>query len=474
MDFTDKINSLFKPAVDLLDRIIFWDIARALGLDIGVKVPFVVVWLIIGGLFFTIRLRFINVRGFFHAIKILKGSFNKGNDTGEVNHFQALTTALSATVGLGNIAGVAIAISIGGPGATFWMIMAGFLGMSLKFVECTLGIKYRKIFPDGSVSGGPMYYLSKGLETKNLKILGKVLAFIYAALIVLASFGGGNMFQSNQAIAQLIDVAPGVEKYALWIGVLLAVIVGLVIIGGIKSIARVTSKVVPFMAAIYFLAALVIIFINFSHIPDVFLLIMKSAFSAESVGGGIIGVMIVGFQRGAFSNEAGIGSASIAHSAAKTSVPVREGLVASLGPFIDTIIICTMTALIIVFTGVYDNAEGLSGAPLTSKAFATVFPWFPYILVIAIFLFAFSTLISWSYYGLKGFNYLFSGIINRKISTVIFQVVFLLFIVLGATTDLSDVIAFSDMMILGLAFPNLLGLYIFVPEIVSELKRYLS
>ncbi len=474
MHFTDKINSLFKPAVEWMDQIIFWDIAKALGLNIGVNVPFVVIWLIMGGLFFTLRLKFINVRGFFHAIKILKGSFSTKNDLGEVNHFQALTTALSATVGLGNIAGVAVAISLGGPGATFWMIMAGFFGMSLKFVECTLGIKYRKVFPDGSVSGGPMYYLSKGLEKKNLKLLGRFLAFVYAVLIVLASFGGGNMFQSNQAIAQLINVAPGIEKYALWIGVVLAIIVGLVIIGGIKSIARVTSKVVPFMAAIYFIAAMIIILINYTHIPDVFLLITKSAFTLKSAGGGIIGVMIVGFQRGAFSNEAGIGSASIAHSAAKTSVPVREGFVALLGPFIDTIVICTMTALIIVFTGVYDNSEGLSGAPLTSKAFATVFPWFPYVLVVAIFLFAFSTLISWSYYGLKGFNYLFNGIISRKISTVIFQILFLIFIILGATTDLADVIAFSDMMILGLAFPNLIGLYIFVPEIVSELKRYLS
>ena len=468
----ENINKVFKPAVEFLDKIIFWDIAKALGIDLEVKVPFVVIWLMIGGVFFTLRFRFINIRGFRHAIAILRGTFNKKSDKGEVNHFQALTTALSATVGLGNIAGVAIAISIGGPGATFWMILAGFLGMSLKFAECTLGVKYRKIYPNGTVSGGPMYYLSKGLAEKGLKIPGRFLAFLYAILIVLASFGGGNMFQSNQALAQLIAVAPSVEPYGIYIGLILALVVGLVIIGGIKSIARVTSRIVPLMAIIYIGAALFIIALNFRHIFDVFWLIISSAFSSASIAGGFMGVLIVGFQRGAFSNEAGIGSASIAHSAAKTNIPLREGHIGLLEPFIDTVVICTMTALIIIFTGVYDNTEGLSGAPLTSKAFASVLPWFRYVLVVAIFLFAFSTLISWSYYGLKGFNYLFGKVINRKFGAIIYQLLFLFFIVLGATTELSDVIAFSDMMILALAFPNLIGLYIFVPEIIREVRNY--
>lgn len=472
MSASEYLNNKFAPAVEFLDKIIFWDVAKALGLDINAKVPFVVVWLVLGGLFFTLRLKFINIRGFGHAIQILKGSFSKSDDDGEVSHFQALTTALSATVGLGNIAGVAIAISVGGPGATFWMIVAGFFGMSLKFVECTLGVKYRKVYPDGTISGGPMYYLSKGLRQKGLKWLGLILAFMYAALIVLASFGGGNMLQSNQAFAQLGEVFPAVQSYGILVGVILAVLVGLVIIGGIKSIAKVTSKIVPLMAAIYILAALVVIFSNITHMLDVFLLIIKSAFSFEAASGGVIGVLIVGFQRGAFSNEAGIGSASIAHSVAKTKIPVREGYIGLLEPFIDTVVICTMTALVIVFTGVYQDAGGLSGAPLTSKAFASVISWFPYLLVVAIFLFAFSTLVSWSYYGQKGFVYLFGTLIGRNISVRIYQVLFLLFIVLGAATDLSNVITFSDMMILGLAFPNLIGLYIFVPEIAAELKNY--
>jgi AGCS family alanine or glycine:cation symporter len=466
------LNDIFKPAVEFLDKIIFWDIAETLGFNLETKVPFVVVWLFLGGLFFTIRLRYINFRGIKHGVKILTGVFSKKGDTGEVTHFQALTTALSATVGLGNIAGVAIAISLGGPGATFWMILAGLLGMSLKFVECTLGVKYRKILPDGSVAGGPMYYLSRGLESKGLKKLGITLAIVYSVLIVLASFGGGNMFQSNQAIAQLNSVVPFLEKYSVITGILLALLVGVVIIGGIKSIARVTSRIVPFMALLYIGASVVIIFSNYDRILEVLLLILKSAFSVNAAAGGIAGVFVVGFQRGAFSNEAGIGSASIAHSAAKTNQPIREGYVGLLEPFIDTVVICSMTALLIIFTGVYENSGDLSGAPLTSKAFSTVFPWFPYLLVMAIFLFAFSTLLSWSYYGLKGFNYLFAGIIGRKTSSLIYQVVFLFFIVLGSATELKDVIDFSDMMILGCAFPNLIGLYIFVPDVIAELKAY--
>lgn len=472
MNISEYLNNKFEPAVELLDKIIFWDIAKALGFETEAKVPLVVVWLILGGVFFTIRLRFINIRGFVHAIKIVRGSLSSKKDKGEVSHFQALTTALSATVGLGNIAGVAIAISVGGPGATFWMIIAGFLGMSLKFVECTLGVKYRKILPDGTIAGGPMYYLSQGLRDKGFKWLGAGLAFLYAVLIVLASFGGGNMLQSNQAFAQLGEVFPGVQSHGIIVGVILALLVGLVIVGGIKSIAKVTSRIVPIMAAVYILAALTIIFSNITHMFEVILIIVKSAFSTEAASGGIIGVLIVGFQRGAFSNEAGIGSASIAHSAAKTNIPVREGFVGLLEPFIDTVIICTMTALVIVFTGVYKDNVGLSGAPLTSEAFASVITWFPYVLVFAIFLFAFSTLISWSYYGQKGFNYLFNGIIGRKSATKVYQILFLLFIVLGAATDLTHVIAFSDMMILGLAFPNLIGLYLFIPEVLSEIKNY--
>lgn len=470
----DKINRIFKPAVEFLDKIIFWDLTTVLGQKLEVKIPFVVIWLIIGGVFFTIRLKFINIRGFRHAWLIVAGKFSKKGDTGEVTHFQALTTALSATVGLGNIAGVAIAISIGGPGATLWMILAGFFGMSLKFAECTLGMRYRKVFPDGSVSGGPMYYLSAGLAKRGLKGLGKFLAIFYAILIVAASGGGGCMLQSNQAFEQLTVVAPWFEGKGVYVGIGMAILVGLVIVGGIKSIARVTSRIVPFMAILYIMAALVIIGYHITDIPEVMWLIIKSGFTGEAIKGGIIGVLITGFRRGAFSNEAGVGSASIAHSAAKTKIPVREGYVALLEPFIDTIIICTMTALVIVFTGAYNEADGMQGVPLTSKAFGSILSWFPVVLAVAVFLFAYSTMISWSYYGQKGFNYLFSGVVKKKTGAYIFQAFFLFFVVLGAAAQLQEVINFSDMMILALAFPNLTGLYFLIPDIIDEMNKYNS
>lgn len=475
LTITDRINEFFIPAVELLKRFIFWDVAKALGFDLPYDVPFVVIWLILGGIYFTVKMRFINIRGFWHAIALVRGKYDKPGEKGEVSHFKALTTALSATVGLGNIAGVAIAISVGGPGATFWMIMAGFLGMSLKFSECTLGLKYRKISPTGIVSGGPMYYLEEGLRKRRLKVLGSILAVLYAMLIVLASFGGGNMLQSNQAFAQLSEVVPYFTGKGVYIGLLLAVFVGLVIIGGLKSIARVTARIVPLMAILYVVTGLFIIGVNYDKIFSVFGLILHEAFAPEALRGGFLGVMITGFRRGAFSNEAGIGSASIAHSAAITNTPIREGLVALLEPFIDTIVICTMTALVIIFTGVYQTETGLGGAPLTSAAFAAVVPWFPYLLVIAIFLFAFSTMISWSYYGQQGFLFLSTKLFrNIKIPTFTYQILFLLFVILGAATNLSDVIAFSDMMILGLAFPNILGLLVMGKEIKKDLVQYFN
>ncbi len=472
---TDRINEFFIPAVEILNKIIFWDLAKVIGLELPYEVPFVVVWLILGGIFFTVKMRFINIRGFKHAIQLVAGKFDKPGEPGEVSHFKALAMALSATVGLGNIAGVAIAIAVGGPGATFWMILAGFFGMSLKFSECTLGLKYRRISARGIVSGGPMYYLEQGLRKRNLRFLGEFLAVLYAILIILASFGGGNMLQSNQAFAQLSEVVPVFNGKGLIVGCFLAFFVGLVILGGLKSIARVASKIVPFMAILYVLTALVIVAMNYNKILSVFELILVDAFSLNAAKGGFFGVMIMGFRRGAFSNEAGIGSASIAHSAAITRIPIREGLVALLEPFIDTVIICTMTALVIIFTGVYQSAPELSGAPLTSAAFGTVFWWFPYLLVVAIFLFAFSTMISWSYYGLQGFLFLSTKYSkNIKIPGITYQLLFLLFVILGAATDLKDVITFSDMMILGLAFPNLLGLLFMSNEIKEDLKAYFS
>ncbi len=494
---SERINAFFEPIVEEMNTILFFDpfawsgmydpviydqtgnaVLDEAGNPVTAPLPIVVVWLIIGAVFFTLYMGFINIKGFKYAIQIVRGKYDNPNDKGEVTHFQALTTALSATVGLGNIAGVAIAIVIGGPGATFWMIIAGLLGMSSKFVECTLGVKYRKIDVFGQVSGGPMYYLYMGLKKKNMKWLGAVLSVIFSILVIGGSFGGGNMFQANQAFAQFSNVVPALEGHGFLFGVVLAVMVGMVIIGGIKSIANVTDKIVPFMAVLYVGTALVIILMNFNHVGEAFRLIFEGAFDTDALKGGIIGVLIVGFQRASFSNEAGAGSAAIAHAAVKTEEPISEGLVALLEPFVDTVVICTMTALVIIFTGFYVNPDALQGAELTSQAFASVFSWFPYILVIAIFLFAFSTMISWSYYGLKGFDYLFGGLSERylgtrKYSDTVYRLLFLSFIVVGSSSSLGAVMDFSDMMILSMGFPNIIGLFILAPEVKRDLKDYI-
>jgi len=466
---SETIDGFFKPLVDnYLVPVIFWDPIKAMGFDVGADVPIVVVWLVFGAVYFTFRMKFINLRGFKHAIGLVKGDYDDPNDKGEVSHFQALTTALSATVGLGNIAGVAIAISIGGPGATFWMIVAGLLGMSAKFVECTLGVKYRKIDANGEVSGGPMYYLRDGLAKYKMGGLGKVLAVLFAILCVGGSFGGGNMFQANQAYAQLSGQFPVLAGNGPMFGLILAILVGAVIIGGIKSIANVTEKVVPFMAALYVGTALIIILLNITEIGNVFVMIFKGAFAPDAAFGGVIGVLIQGFRRAAFSNEAGVGSASIAHAAAKTNEPVSEGIVALLEPFIDTVVICTMTALVLIITGFHD-VQGVEGAQMTSQAFGSVFSWFPYLLVVAIFLFAFSTMVSWSYYGLKSWEFLFG---KSKLSEYSYKLLFLIFIVIGSSVKLGAVLDFSDMMILAMAFPNILGLLILSKEVRLDLDTY--
>lgn len=438
-------------------------------------VPLIVVWLVLGALFFTFKMKFINFRGAFHAVELVRGKFdNPSNHSGEISHFQALVTALSATVGLGNIAGVAIAISMGGPGATFWMIIAGLIGMSSKFVECTLGVKYRETNEHGEVFGGPMYYLSAGLKKKGMKKLGKILAVTFAVLCVGGSFGGGNMFQANQAFNQLVEIPgwSGFASYGFWFGLVLAVLVGIVIIGGIKSIANVTDKIVPAMVGLYVVSALVIIGINYENIGTAFGTIFHGAFEPDAIYGGFIGVLILGFQRAAFSNEAGVGSAAIAHSAAKTKEPVSEGMVALLEPLIDTVLVCTMTALVIIFTGYADDPEGLEGAALTSAAFSTSLgDWSMYVLSFAVVLFAFSTMISWSYYGLKAWTYLFG---RSKKADVSYKLLFLVFVVVGSSVGLGAVIEFSDLMILGMAFPNILGLIIMSGEVKNDLNSYFS
>ena len=431
-------------------------------------IPFIVVWLLLGALFFTLRLGFINIRGFKHSLELARGKYDDPNAPGQVTHFQALATAVSGTVGLGNIAGVAVAVSLGGAGATLWMIVAGLLGMSSKFVECTLGVKYRFINSEGRVFGGPMNYLRYGLEKRKKGFLGKILAGLFAILAIGASFGGGNMFQSNQSFVILAGEFPALVGNGFWFGLVVAILVGIVIIGGISSIARVTGKIVPVMAAVYVIGALVVIGVNIENIGPAFAAIWDGAFNPSALKGGVIGVLIVGFQRAAFSNEAGVGSAAIAHSAAKTNNPPSEGFVALLEPFIDTVVVCTLTALVLIFTGMHE-VEGVGGVELTSSAFESVISWFPYVLATAVFLFAFSTMISWSYYGMRAWTYLFGK--SKKIE-VAYKVLFLVFVVIGASVSLGAVLDFSDMMILAMSFPNIIGLYIMSGEVKKDLKEY--
>ena len=450
--------------VSPLAAILFWPIP-------GIDMPLVVAWLLGGALFFTLKLRFVNVRLFSHAINLVRGKYDRKDGVGEVTHFQALTTALSATVGLGNIAGVAIAIGTGGPGATFWMILVGFLGMSSKFTECTLGQKYRKVRKDGRIMGGAMHYLRDGLKEKNLSGLGGFLAGLFCLLCIGGSFGGGNAFQVVQSLDLIKTVFPPLENFSWAYGVTMSVLVGLVIVGGIRSISRVASIIVPFMCGIYIFACLFILITHYNQIPSAFKLILEQAFSPDAAFGGFLGVLIIGIKRAVFSNEAGIGSAAIAHSAAKTTDPVEEGVVALLEPFIDTIIVCTMTALVIIITGAYANPlnshfiDNNQGGALTSSAMGSVIPWFPYILSVAVFLFAFSTMISWSYYGERCWAYLFG---DR--SSLIYKVIFILFTFLGSVITATNILDFSDLMILGMAFPNILGLLI----LSENVKKYLD
>ena len=466
------IDSAFEPIATAMVDIVF--VSVNIG---GTELPLIVVWLVVGAVFFTGYFRFINIRGFTHAIRIVTGKEDKESQApGEVSHFQALTTAVSGTVGVGNVVHVAVAISIGGPGATFWLIVAGFLGMASKFVECTLGVKYRQTNPDGSISGGPMFYMDKGFAELNMPRLGKVMAWYYALCVMLASLGAGCMFQANQAYVQVLSVSGGESSFFAgrgWLfGTLLAIVTAMVIVGGIKSIARVTSKLVPFMALLYMSFALIVIGANYEKLPGAIISIFTNAFSPEGVTGGAIAVLVLGFRRAAFSNEAGIGSSAIAHAAVKTKEPLTQGFVAMLEPFIDTVVVCTITALVITVT-VYDPAmlnDGvISGVELTSAAFASVMPWFPYVLAVVIMLFAYSTMISWSYYGLEGFVYMFGP---SRISKLTFNMIFCLFVVIGCTTQLTAVLDFSDAMIFAMALANILALYVLGPGVKRDLDVY--
>ncbi|MBL4808156.1 MAG: alanine:cation symporter family protein [Rhodobacteraceae bacterium] len=474
-----KVNDIFASATGWFVTLIFAPFP-------GTSFPWIVMWLVVAATVFTFYFGFVQFRFFRHAIQLVKGDYSDPNDAGEVSHFQALATALSGTVGLGNIAGVAVAVGIGGPGATFWMILAGLMGMASKFTECTLGVKYRNEYPDGTVSGGPMYYITKGFDELGLPG-GKILAVMFSIFCILGALGGGNMFQANQAHAQISGIF---GDYPGWItGVVFAVIVFAVIVGGIKSIANVTEKVVPIMGILYVGAALIILLVNYDKIGWAFGQIFTGAFTGLGVAGGFVGALIQGFKRAAFSNEAGVGSAAIAHSAVRTKEPITEGFVSLLEPLIDTVVICTMTALVITIsqqlitdpeTGLYVLNEAgtavatignVSGVGLTSAAFGSSISWFPYVLAIAVVLFAFSTMISWSYYGLKSWTFLFG---EGKKSELTFKVIFCVFIVIGAAASLGPVIDFSDAAIFAMAVVNIFALYFLMKLVRVELISYSS
>ena len=485
----ERINEAFKPIANWFESVILHDFPFTASL-FGTGIPTIIFLLVGGALFFTIYFGFVNIRHFSTAINTVRGKFDfldkkdKKSTEGEVTHFQALATAVSGTVGNGNIAGVAMAIAIGGPGATFWMILCGLLGMSTKFVECTLGVKYRDVGEDGTIYGGPMYYMTKGLKEIGYEKLGKFLAVVFAVLCIGASFGGGNAAQSNQAAVQLANSFGMTGGNARTIiGLIMMIFVGIIIIGGIKRIASVTEKIVPFMALMYILACLYIILTNITFVDDAFGMIISQAFTPNAGLGGFLGVLVTGFRRAAFSNEAGAGSASIAHSAVKTKYPASEGLVALLEPFIDTVVICTLTALvIIIFNGDstifnYGGEGGVvmidgvpaEGASITAAAFSKYISFSGPFLTIAVVLFAVSTMISWSYYGLQSWIYIFG---KSKAADLTYKILFLVFIVIGAAGDMSSVWGFSDAMILGLVFPNMVGLFFLFPKVKEELLRY--
>ena len=475
----EQVNQIFASSTGWFVSLIFSPFP-------GTSFPWIVAWLVVAATVFTVYFGLIQFKAFPHSIALVRGDYSDPNDAGEVSHFQALATALSGTVGLGNIAGVAVAVGIGGPGATFWMILAGLMGMASKFTECTLGVKYRNEYEDGTVSGGPMYYLTKGFDERGIPA-GRILAVLFSVFCILGALGGGNMFQANQAHAQISNV---LGDFPGWItGIIFAGIVFAVIVGGLKSIARVTEKVVPFMGVLYVLTALVIILLNADKIGWAFGQIFEGAFTGLGVAGGFVGALIQGFKRAAFSNEAGVGSAAIAHSAVRTKEPITEGFVSLLEPFIDTVVICTMTALVIIITGqlvsdpntglyilneagsAIQTVDGNSGVALTSAAFSSAFGWFEYVLAIAVILFAFSTMISWSYYGLKAWTFLFG---EGKTKEIVFKVIFCIFVVIGASANLGPVIDFSDAAIFAMAVVNIIGLYFLMPIVKAELNSYMA
>ena len=460
------------PIAEALSSVVFYAVSIA-----GTQVPLIVVWTTVAALFFTVYLRFINVRALGLAIRHAKGDFADPTARGEISHFKAVATAVSGTVGVGNIGGVAVAITVGGPGAAFWLFIAGLLSMSTKLVECTLGVKYRRYNADGSVSGGPMFYMEAYFRERGWPTLGKGFGGFYAAALVVGCLGIGNMFQSNQAFAQVLVITGGAESIFAdrgWVfGLLLAGVIAAVIIGGIQSIARVAAVLVPVMALLYLISALAVIGLSAEHIPAALSLVVSEAFTGQAASGGLLGAMVIGFQRALFSNEAGIGSASIAHSAVKTEAPASEGITALLEPFIDTVVICSLSSLVILTTAIPQGlmGSGLAGIELTSAAFAWHFAWAPYVIAVAALLFAFSSALAWSYYGLKGWTFLFG---EGRLRAIVFQMIFCAFIALGCMLELRAVLDFSDAMTFMIALPNILTLYLFAPMVRREVNQYIA
>ncbi|MGX1915572.1 alanine/glycine:cation symporter family protein [Streptomyces phaeochromogenes] len=474
----DAVSDFFEPVAEKVSEVVFYAVPVG-----DTELPLIVAWLVVAGLIFTTWFGLVQIRKFALATKVVRGKYDEEDSPGEVNHFQALTAAVSGTVGLGNIAGVAVAVSIGGPGATFWMILCGLLGMATKFVEVTLGVRYREVHADGTVSGGPMHYLPKGLAERfgnGGAKLGKVLAVLASVMILFFGLFGGNLLQANQSYAQIASTVGGEDGFmassagAILFGLVVAALVGLVLLGGIRSIASVTSRLVPAMAGMYIVACLVVILTNVTAVPDAIQAIFKGAFEADGVTGGVIGALIVGFQRAAFSNEAGLGSAPIAHSAVKTKHPASEGLVALLEPFIDTVVICTMTALTIIIANPASWAEAragesIGGVTITSDAFGTVLPWFPDVLTVAVLLFAFSTILTWGYYGLKAWTYLFG---KGRTSEITFKIIWSVFVILGSLLSLDSLISLADSALFLLSVFNIIGLYLLAPVVKRELASF--
>lgn len=472
--FDRYLADSFTPLADAVAAAVFATIDFG-----GYSIPWILFWLIVSGIFCTLYFRGINVRGMAQGMRIIRGEYDRAEQQrGDTSHFQALATALSGTVGLGNIAGVAVAVTVGGPGAAFWMVVAALFGMATKFCECTLAVKYRHHRPDGTVSGGPMFYLRQGIgaEYPRLAPLGRLLGVLFAVLCLFGTIGTGNFFQVNQAYQQVLLITGGEQSILAgraWLfGAVIAVATGMVVLGGIRRIASVTDKLVPMMALLYLVAGLVVLGSNFQAIPEAVSLIINGAFTAEGVQGGALGALLQGFRRAAFSNEAGLGTSPIAHASVKTDEPLTEGLVALWEPFIDTVIICSMTALVITVAGV---AQPLSmdaqGVVLTSAAFATVMPWFPYVLAVVVLLFAYSTMIAYCYYGTKAANYLFGETAAVDVSYKLF---YLLVTIVGVTMDFSRVVDFADALFFLMAVPNIIGLYLLAPVVKREMNSYFS